>query len=66
MLFCPFVKNPYSNISGALFLTGILLFSGSLYAMGLTENRKFGAITPIGGLSFIGGWLALAICFPKI
>ena len=33
---------------------------GSLYAMGVTENRSFGAITPIGGLGFMAGWLVLA------
>jgi uncharacterized membrane protein YgdD (TMEM256/DUF423 family) len=41
-------------------LSGIALFSGSLYAMGVTEERKFGAITPIGGLSLMAGWAALA------
>lgn len=48
------------NIAGGLFLTGITIFSGSLYALVLTQNRKLGAITPIGGLAFIGGWIALA------
>lgn len=39
---------------------GILIFSGSLYAMTLGAPRWFGAITPIGGLAFIVGWLWLA------
>ena len=44
----------------ALLLAGIVLFSGSLYVMALTGIRALGAITPIGGLSFIAAWLALA------
>lgn len=39
---------------------GIVVFSGSLYAMALGAPRWFGAITPIGGLAFIAGWLWLA------
>jgi uncharacterized membrane protein YgdD (TMEM256/DUF423 family) len=39
---------------------GIVIFSGSLYAMALGAPRWFGAITPIGGLAFIIGWLWLA------
>ncbi|MEY2502204.1 MAG: hypothetical protein QOI07_2538 [Verrucomicrobiota bacterium] len=44
-----------------LLLAGILLFSGSLYAMALTNVRWLGAITPLGGLCFLGGWAWLAI-----
>jgi len=44
----------------ALLLAGIVLFSGSLYALALTGVRVWGAITPIGGVSFIAGWLLLA------
>jgi len=40
---------------------GIILFSGSLYIMALTGITKLGAITPIGGLAFIIGWILLAI-----
>jgi uncharacterized membrane protein YgdD (TMEM256/DUF423 family) len=39
---------------------GILIFSGSLYALAVTGVRTLGAITPIGGLCFIAGWLLLA------
>jgi uncharacterized membrane protein YgdD (TMEM256/DUF423 family) len=42
-----------------LLLAGVLIFSGSLYALALTGIRTFGAITPIGGLSFIAAWLLL-------
>eukprot|EP01094_Clydonella_sp_ATCC50884_P022859 TRINITY_DN5344_c0_g1_i1.p1 TRINITY_DN5344_c0_g1~~TRINITY_DN5344_c0_g1_i1.p1 ORF type:complete len:138 (-),score=19.83 TRINITY_DN5344_c0_g1_i1:221-583(-) len=43
-----------------LFAAGILLFSGSLYALVLSRVRILGAITPIGGLAFIAAWLCLA------
>ncbi len=42
------------------FLGGILLFSGSLYLMGATGFSRLGAITPLGGLLFLAGWVALA------
>jgi uncharacterized membrane protein YgdD (TMEM256/DUF423 family) len=44
-----------------LLLAGIVLFSGSLYALALTGNRMLGAITPFGGVSFIAAWVMLAI-----
>ncbi len=40
---------------------GIIFFSGSLYALALTEVKWFGPITPLGGLCFIAGWVAIAI-----
>jgi uncharacterized membrane protein YgdD (TMEM256/DUF423 family) len=43
-----------------LLIVGILVFSGSLYALALTGIGVLGGITPIGGLCFIAGWLALA------
>jgi uncharacterized membrane protein YgdD (TMEM256/DUF423 family) len=50
---------PFS-VSGWLFVAGIILFSGSLYVMSLTGIRWLGAITPLGGFCFLGGWLWLA------
>ena len=50
-----------ANASGWLFLAGTLLFSGSLYAMAFTGIRALGAITPIGGVCFIAGWVCLAL-----
>lgn len=47
--------------SGWLFVAGTLLFSGSLYLLSLTGVRWLGAITPLGGLAFLGGWLCLAL-----
>jgi uncharacterized membrane protein YgdD (TMEM256/DUF423 family) len=46
--------------SGWAMLAGILLFSGSLYALAMTEIRVLGAITPIGGLCFLLAWVLLA------
>ncbi len=48
------------NVAGWLFLAGTLLFSGSLYALSLSGVRGLGVITPLGGIAFIAGWLALA------
>jgi uncharacterized membrane protein YgdD (TMEM256/DUF423 family) len=48
------------NASGWLFIAGILVFSGTLYALALTGVRWLGAITPLGGLAFLAGWLCLA------
>lgn len=53
-------RSPWCHAAGWLFSTGIVVFSGSLYAMTLTGARWLGAITPLGGLAFILGWLALA------
>jgi len=50
-----------SRAAGWLFLAGILVFSGSLYALVLSELRWLGAITPLGGLAFLAGWLSLAL-----
>ena len=45
--------------AGWLFVAGIVLFSGSLYALSLTGIRPLGAITPLGGVCFLAGWVAL-------
>jgi uncharacterized membrane protein YgdD (TMEM256/DUF423 family) len=47
--------------AGASFTAGILLFSGSLYLLVLTETRWLGAITPLGGVAFLAGWAFLAL-----
>ncbi|HSJ52606.1 MAG TPA: DUF423 domain-containing protein, partial [Anaerolineae bacterium] len=46
-------------LAGWAFVAGILLFSGSLYALVLTGQRSLGAITPLGGVAFVAGWLLL-------
>ena len=48
-------------VAGWSFLAGILLFSGSLYALSLTGATKLGMIAPLGGLAFLAGWGALAV-----
>jgi uncharacterized membrane protein YgdD (TMEM256/DUF423 family) len=47
--------------SGWAFLVGIIIFSGSLYILSLSGVRWLGAITPIGGVAFLTGWLLLAV-----
>ncbi len=49
-----------ANWACGLLLGGIIVFSGSLYALAMTGNRVLGAITPVGGLAFIAGWCVLA------
>lgn len=51
--------------AGLAFLAGMVLFSGSLYLMTLTGMRWLGAITPLGGLCFIAGWVILAVRAPR-
>jgi uncharacterized membrane protein YgdD (TMEM256/DUF423 family) len=51
----------WANRAGWGFLVGIVLFSGSLQVMALTDIRKLGIITPLGGLSLIAGWVCLAM-----
>ncbi|TME96328.1 MAG: DUF423 domain-containing protein [Chloroflexi bacterium] len=48
------------SAAGWLFIAGSLLFSGSLYLLALTGTLWLGAITPLGGVAFLLGWLALA------
>lgn len=50
-----------ATLAGWLFVAGIVVFSGSLYALVFTGVRAWGAVTPLGGLCFMAGWLALAI-----
>lgn len=57
------VRTPGARLvtaSGWLFVAGTVLFSGSLYGMALTGVSALGAITPLGGVCFIGGWGCLA------
>lgn len=49
------------TLSGGFFVAGMLLFSGSLYALTLTGFGKLGIITPLGGVAFMLGWLLLGI-----
>jgi len=55
-----------ANGAAIFFLAGIVLFSGSLYALALTGMRGLGVITPFGGLAFLVGWANLAWAATKV
>ena len=59
------MESSWLNYSGYAFLIGIVIFSGSLYTLGITEIKWLGEITPIGGLSFIAGWVLLVMAMLK-
>lgn len=51
---------PQGLAAGWAFVAGIVVFSGSLYLLALTGTRWLGAITPLGGVAFLAGWVLLA------
>jgi uncharacterized membrane protein YgdD (TMEM256/DUF423 family) len=53
-------RTPAAALAGWLFVAGVVLFSGSLYALALTGTRALGAVAPLGGLAFLAGWFVLA------
>jgi len=57
---CAHWTSPAITAAGWLFVAGTALFSGSLYALALTGIKVLGAITPVGGVSFLAGWACLA------
>jgi uncharacterized membrane protein YgdD (TMEM256/DUF423 family) len=59
------VKSKYIRWSGILISIGIILFSGSLYVLSISGIKAIGAITPIGGLAFVAGWIFLAVAIWK-
>ena len=60
MILCAILATSGARTAGWLFQAGIVVFSGSLYLLALTETKWLGAITPVGGLAFLAGWAALA------
>jgi uncharacterized membrane protein YgdD (TMEM256/DUF423 family) len=52
------------RVASALFAVGVVIFSGSLYALALSGIKPLGAITPLGGLCFLAGWAWLAFKTP--
>jgi uncharacterized membrane protein YgdD (TMEM256/DUF423 family) len=60
-ILCVQVPGRLMSAAGILFCVGILLFSGSLYALTLTGVSKLGIITPFGGLAFLAGWVCLGL-----
>ena len=65
ILFAAWATNEWpdsgADWAGYLFLVGVLLFSGSLYLMVFTRQSWLGAITPFGGVAFLGGWASLFV-----
>ena len=55
------IPSSLARWAGLLLLAGIVFFSGSLYVLALSGNRMWGAVTPIGGVCFIAGWVVLAV-----
>ncbi len=55
------LDNRLASATGWLFALGIVVFSGSLYLLAVTDWRWLGAITPLGGLCFLSGWALLAL-----
>lgn len=49
------------SVAAGLFIAGIVVFSGSLYALALSGMRVLGAVTPFGGVAMIAGWICLAV-----
>lgn len=59
------IDSKWLRWSGKLIIIGIVIFSGSLYALSISGIKILGAITPIGGLSFVAGWICLAVGIVK-
>jgi uncharacterized membrane protein YgdD (TMEM256/DUF423 family) len=55
-----------TRAAGWLFVAGTVLFSGSLYVLALSGVRWLGAITPVGGVAFLAGWVSLAWAFWRL
>ncbi len=66
MLFVLAQRRPMSSGPWLSFFIGILIFSGSLYLLAVTNVKWLGAITPIGGLSFLVGWAWLFLTARKL
>lgn len=56
---------PLLSVTGWLFTFGIIVFAGTCYALALDGPRWLGAITPLGGLSLIAGWVVLAVAVSR-
>jgi len=61
LLATPRLVGAWAKAAGWLFFTGVLVFSGSLYALALDAPRALGMITPVGGVALVLGWIAFAI-----
>lgn len=61
MILCAVLATSGARTAGWMFQAGIVVFSGSLYALALSDVKILGAITPLGGLAFLAGWAWLAV-----
>lgn len=61
LIYGQFESSSLIMLAGWFLFAGIILFSGSLYALSLSGIRKLGAITPLGGVAFLVGWVLMAI-----
>lgn len=61
MLYVLAGRKPFAAVAWWSFLAGIVVFSGSLYLLAVTHERWLGAVTPVGGVSFLLGWGWLAL-----
>ncbi len=59
------IPNRYLQFAAWSHIAGVFLFSGSLYILCLTAQTKWGAVTPLGGLLFIAGWVLLVVALVK-
>lgn len=64
-MMAPRIAAGFATWAARCFFWGILLFSGSLYLMAVTQMNTLGAVTPFGGAGFLAGWLLLAIAAVK-
>jgi uncharacterized membrane protein YgdD (TMEM256/DUF423 family) len=62
---CTRLSTQLPSVAGYLFQAGILLFSGSLYALSLSGVKALGAVTPLGGLCFLAGWAVIVYSAAK-
>ena len=65
MLFVLAERKPFRAVAWWSFLIGIVFFSGSLYLLAATNARWLGAVTPVGGISFLVGWASLVFRTPR-
>ena len=61
IVLCALIATAGARTSGWIFQGGIVMFSGSLYALALSGVKELGAVTPFGGLAFLVGWGWLAV-----
>lgn len=60
-----FLDSKFTRLAGTLFVAGTLVFSGSLYVLAFSRIKILGAITPIGGVLFLSGWICMILFAAK-